>query len=182
MNWLSRLEARGFFTQDRRMDISKDLKIIGEQEKALVLPQLDADVVWKLGCRLREMAVKRKAPVAFDIRRFGQVLFFCAMPGAVPDNAEWIRRKSNVVQRFLRSSYAIGLSLKKEGATLASKHELTEADYAVHGGSFPLAVSGAGIVGSATVSGLPQRQDHEMVVEALCDLLGKDYSKLALPR
>jgi uncharacterized protein (UPF0303 family) len=163
------------------MEISNDLKIIGEQEKALVLPQLDADLVWKLGSHLRELALKRKAPVAFDIRRFGQVLFFCALPGAVPDNAEWIRRKSNVVRRFLRSSYAVGLSLREEGATLASKYELTETDYAVHGGSFPLNVSGAGIVGSVTVSGLPQREDHEMVVQALCDLLGRDYSKLALP-
>jgi uncharacterized protein (UPF0303 family) len=164
------------------MKPSDDLKIIGEQEKALVLPQLDADVVWKMGCRLRELAVKRKLPVAFEIRRFGQVLFFCALPGAIPDNAEWIRRKVNVVQRFLRSSYAVGLGLKEEGATLASKYELTQTDYAVHGGSFPLAVSGAGIIGSVTVSGLPQRQDHELAVEVLCDLLGKDYSKLALPK
>jgi uncharacterized protein (UPF0303 family) len=53
-------------------------------------------------------------------------------------------------------------------------------DYASHGGSFPLAVKGAGIVGSVTVSGLPQRADHELVVEALCALLGKDYASLKL--
>lgn len=159
-----------------------DLDIIAEQEKTLVLAQLDAEVVWKLGGRLRELAVQRGAPVAIDIRRFGQVLFYCALPGATPDNAEWIRRKSNVVQRFLRSSYAIGLGLQETGATIAGKYGLTEADYAVHGGSFPLAVEGAGIIGSVTVSGLPQREDHEMVVQALCDLLGWDYSKLALPK
>jgi|ERR1035438_1383683 uncharacterized protein (UPF0303 family) len=164
------------------MNHSKDLKIIGAQEKTLVAARLNADLVWKLGRRLRELALKRRAPVAIDIRRFGQVLFYCSLPGATPDNAEWIRRKSNVVQRFLRSSYAIGLSLKEAGATLASKYELTDADYAVHGGSFPLSVAGAGIVGSITVSGLPQREDHEMVVEALCDVLRRDYLKLALPK
>ena len=54
------------------------------------------------------------------------------------------------------------------------------ADYAADGGSFPLKVAGAGIVGSVTVSGLPQRSDHELVVEALCGLLGRDYAALRL--
>ena len=53
-------------------------------------------------------------------------------------------------------------------------------DYATHGGSFPLTVRGAGIVGSVTVSGLPQRADHELVVEALCGILGHDYAELKL--
>ncbi len=163
------------------MEPSNDLKIIARQEKALVAARLDAEMVWTLGSRMRELALKRNAPVTIDIRRFGQVLFYCALPGATPDNAEWIRRKSNVVQRFLRSSYAIGLSLKEAGATLGGQYGLTDADYAVHGGSFPLCVAGAGIIGSVTVSGLPQREDHAMVVQALCELLGKDYSKLALP-
>jgi len=162
------------------MEPSNDLKIIARQEKALVAARLDAEMVWTLGSRMRELALKRNAPVTIDIRRFGQVLFYCALPGATPDNAEWIRRKSNVVQRFLRSSYAIGLSLKEAGATLGGQYGLTDADYAVHGGSFPLCVAGAGIIGSVTVSGLPQREDHAMVVQALCGLLGKDYLKLAL--
>ena len=38
----------------------------------------------------------------------------------------------------------------------------------------------AGIVGSVTVSGLPQRDDHNLVVEALCALLGKDFAALRL--
>jgi len=38
-----------------------------------------------------------------------------------------------------------------------------------------------GIVGAVTVSGLPQREDHNLVVEALCLLTGRDYRSLQLP-
>jgi uncharacterized protein (UPF0303 family) len=64
--------------------------------------------------------------------------------------------------------------------TLLERYGLPVAEYAAAGGSFPLHVEGAGIVGAVTVSGLPQRDDHELVVEALCAMLGKDYAALKL--
>jgi uncharacterized protein (UPF0303 family) len=87
-----------------------------------------------------------------------------------------------VVAHFRRSSYAVGLGMQQAGSTLAEKHGLSVSEYASHGGAFPLTVTGAGVIGSVTVSGLPQRADHELVVEALCAHLGQDYSKLALPK
>jgi uncharacterized protein (UPF0303 family) len=39
--------------------------------------------------------------------------------------------------------------------------------YAAHGGSFPIYVRGTGPVATVTVSGLPQKADHDLVVEAL---------------
>jgi uncharacterized protein (UPF0303 family) len=128
------------------------------------------------------MAKARGLALAIDVRTFGQPLFFCALEGATPDNVEWARRKSNVVAQFRRSSYAVGLRLQQSGATLADKHGLAVGDYASHGGAFPLTVAGVGVIGSVTVSGLPQRADHELVVEALCAQLEQDYSKLALAR
>jgi uncharacterized protein (UPF0303 family) len=126
------------------------------------------------------MAVERKLAVVIDVRRFSQPLFYAAMDGTTPDNVEWVRRKSNVVARFHRSSYAIGLKEKIKSETLFESQGLPIGDYATHGGSFPLAVAGAGVVGSATVSGLPQRSDHELVIEALCAVLRRDYKKLKL--
>jgi|SRR5579863_5694633 len=162
------------------MEWPDDLDRIALQERELVLPRLDARFAWELGTRLRAMAVERKLPVVIDVRRFGQPLFYAAMEDTTPDNVEWVRRKSNVVARFHCSSYAIGLKEKIKNETLLESQGLSIADYATHGGSFPLAVPDGGFVGSVTVSGLPQRSDHELVVEALCALLGKDYDALRL--
>ena len=163
------------------MGLHEDLAIIARQERELELPRLDADTAWDLGSRLRALAHERQLPVVIDIRRFGQPLFYTAMDGTTPDNVEWVRRKNNVVARFHRSSYAVGTKEKIKGETICESQGLALADYATHGGSFPLSVAGAGIVGSATVSGLPMRADHELVIEALCALLGREYSELKLP-
>ena len=162
------------------MGLQEDLERIALQERELLLPRLDAEMAWQLGMRLRTMAVERSLAVVIDVRRFGQPLFYTALEGTTPDNVEWVRRKSNVVARFLRSSYAIGLTDKLKNDSIYESQGLALSDYATHGGSFPLTVAGAGIVGSATVSGLPQRRDHELVVEALCAMLGKDYAMLRL--
>ena len=163
------------------MNLTQDLELIAKQERELILPEFDEAIAWELGLRLRELASARRLPVAIEIKRFGQPLFYSALHGSTPDNAEWVRRKGNVVARFHRSSYAVGLGLKQTNSTLADKFELPSSDYASHGGSFPLKVAGAGVIGSVTVSGLPQRADHELVVEALCGKIGRDYQEFALP-
>jgi uncharacterized protein (UPF0303 family) len=162
------------------MGMSDDLEQVALQERELVLPRFDPEAAWKLGLRLRALAVERGLAIVIDVRRFGQQLFYAALDGTTPDNPEWVRRKINVVARFHRSSYGVGLSLQAKNETLSEKLGLPVADYAAHGGSFPLTVAGAGIVGCVTVSGLPQRADHELVVEALCAELGRDYAELRL--
>jgi uncharacterized protein (UPF0303 family) len=163
------------------MSLSRDLEVIAKQEGELVFPEFNEEIAWELGSRIRELASDRRLPVAIEIKRFGQPLFYSALSGSTPDNAEWVRRKGNLVARFHRSSYAIGVGLKETNSTLAEKYELPGADYASHGGSFPLKVAGTGVIGSVTVSGLPQRADHELVVEALCSQLGRNYLEFALP-
>jgi uncharacterized protein (UPF0303 family) len=161
------------------MGLAEDIERIALQERELRLPRLDAHIAWQLGTRIRSIAEERGLSLVVDVRRFGQPLFYAALEGTTPDNPEWVRRKSNVVARYHRSSYGMGLNLKSKDQTLEERGHLV-ADFAAHGGSFPLHVEGAGIVGSVTVSGLPQRADHELVVEALCAMLGRDYAALKL--
>jgi uncharacterized protein (UPF0303 family) len=163
------------------LPINDDLAKVALQERTLVLPHFDHYVAWRIGTTLCDLARQRKLPVAIDVRRFGQPMFFCALEGSTPNNVEWVRRKSNVVAHFLRSSYGVGLELQQKKSDLVEKHGLPFSDYAAHGGSFPLRVEHAGVIGSVTVSGLPQRDDHEFVVEALCSEIRQDYAVLKLP-
>lgn len=162
------------------MGLNEDIERVALQQRELVFPRFDEDTAWQLGSLLRSMAVERGLAVVIDVRRLGQPLFYTALAGTTPDNVEWVRRKCNVVARFHRCSYAVGLHERSKDQTVIESQGLALADYATHGGCFPITVQGAGIVGSVTVSGLPQRADHELVVEALCSLLGKDYAALRL--
>jgi uncharacterized protein (UPF0303 family) len=102
------------------------------------------------------------------------------MPGTTPDNWDWIRRKRNVVQRYHRSSYAIGLTHQRNQTNLQDKAGLDLKDYAAHGGCFPIILVGTGCVGTITASGLPQRDDHNLVVSVLQDYLQLTREDLAL--
>src|SRR5690606_33777143 len=81
-------------------------------------------------------------------------------------------------RRFQRASYRSVLERGEEG--FRSAHAIDPQDYVLAGGGFPLRVSNAGIIGCLTVSGLPQRQDHEVGVEALCQHLGLNFQDYAL--
>jgi uncharacterized protein (UPF0303 family) len=72
------------------------------------------------------------------------------------------------------------VQVEQEGRTLELMMGLSARDYASHGGSFPLHVEGVGCVGGVTVSGAPQREDHQIVVTALAELCGLPVAELAL--
>lgn len=162
------------------MAIEQDLKRVARQEERLRFPGFDANTAWEVGTRLRELAASRGLSVAIDIQVNGHQLFFSAMLGTTPNNIDWIRRKRNVVQHFHRSSYATGLELRQQKTTLAEKIGVSERDYAAHGGCFPIKLKGTGCVGTITVSGLPQRADHELIVEVLAELLEQPLKEMAL--
>ena len=153
------------------MTPNDDLAIIALQERRLTFRRFDEEMAWAVGSQLRSWGIEQAAPIVIDVRLFHRELFYAALPGSAPDNDEWVRRKINVVRRFHRSSYAVGLETKAKGGTLESRYGLSLTEYAAHGGAFPVTVDGVGVIGSITVSGLPQRDDHGLVVRTLCATL-----------
>ncbi|MFE1950136.1 heme-degrading domain-containing protein [Streptomyces sp. NPDC059524] len=138
-----------------------------EQERTLILDSFSYEDAWRLGTLLVELARGRQAPVAIDITRGRQQVFHAALPGSTPDNDAWIARKRRVVERYHASSYLVGSRFRAKGTTFEASSRLDPDVYAAHGGAFPLRVRDAGVIGVATVSGLPQLEDHALVTEAL---------------
>ena len=117
-----------------------------------------------LGLKLVEMA--GIAPVVINIRSADRVYFHAALPGSAPLNDLWARRKSNTALLFQLPSFLVGQRHKAHGGSLAG-NGLADADYADHGGAVPVQVLGIGVVACITVSGLPQAEDHALVVAAM---------------
>lgn len=132
----------------------------------LTLPRFDETTALQLGLILIEIAKAEALPVVINIRTANRTLFHVALPGSAANNDNWARRKSNTALMFAEASLIVGTRHRDKGEVLA-KHGLSETDYADHGGAVPISVTGIGMVAVATVSGLPQREDHALVVRGL---------------
>ena len=145
-------------------------RIEGEVRE-LQFPGFSLDDSLNLGLLLVELGKERGLPIAIDITKGGQVLFHAALPGATPDNDHWIRAKQRTAARYEVPSLLVGLRGRLRGGRIEDQGWFDQSRYAAHGGSFPLYVTGVGAVATVTVSGLPQVQDHDLVVEAMREIL-----------
>lgn len=158
----------------------RDLAIIAKQEYLLQFKAFDNTTAWQLGESIKKYCESENLAVTIEIRLCRETVFFFAMPGTSPNNADWARRKRNTTELQQRSSYAVGLALS-EGETLESQSGLPMRDYAHHGGGVPIRVKGVGFVGVVTISGLPQREDHNIVVQVMADFIGVTLTPYHLP-
>jgi uncharacterized protein (UPF0303 family) len=162
------------------MSVADDIVRIAEQEKRLVFDKFDEATAFTIGSAIRERALKANLGIVVDIRTFDRPLFYAALPGSTGSNPDWARRKINVVKRFLKSTYRMVLEQQRPDRTFKLGEGIDISDYVLAGGGFPITVKGAGIIGVIAVSGLPEREDHGVVVDALCDHLGIKRKTLAL--
>ena len=143
------------------------------EEQELQFAEFNELTAWRIGSQLVEQVLQKKLPVTIDITRGEHQLFHASLPGTSADNDEWVKRKVRLVYRFGHSSFYMGQLLASKGRSLEEAYLLPESQYAPHGGCFPVMVKGTGMVGTLTVSGLPQQDDHELVVQAIRAYLAK---------
>ncbi|WP_279482355.1 heme-degrading domain-containing protein [Aureimonas sp. SK2] len=149
------------------------LEELARELEELRFDRFDLNVAWRLGCLVREMADADALPVRIELSVGGNVVFATALPGTTPDNAEWIRRKRNAVMRFHRSSLALRLECEAKGTTLGARFGLDDREFVASGGGVPIATEASGVIGAAVVSGLPDVQDHRLMVRAMRTLLAE---------
>jgi uncharacterized protein (UPF0303 family) len=154
--------------------MTESLEALLAQEESLQFERFDESTAWEIGSWLVGHARRAQLPVTIDITRAGHQLFHAALPGTAVDNDEWIKRKVRLVSRVGHSSFYVGRMLAALGARIEEALLLPESEYAAHGGCFPVRVRGTGLVGTIAVSGLPQEQDHALVVLAIRAHLGLD--------
>jgi uncharacterized protein (UPF0303 family) len=110
-----------------------------------------------------------------------------------------------VVKRYSRSSFFVGRAAAAGGgeavarlqvATTSEKFSIgllttlsiskkyaPELDYVCHGGALPIRIKGLNFtnpIGAIVVSGLPQEQDHQLVVDACRKVLGSSATSSVL--
>jgi len=158
----------------------EDLQRIAYQEQVLRFRAFDKNAAWDLGQRLKIASEQAGVFTTIEIRLGRETVFFYSMTGTAAQNADWARRKRNVVEMMSRSSYGVGLAADEEGVAFEVLMGLPPRDYACHGGSFPLKLTDGDFIGVVTVSGLPQREDHILVVQVLAAMCGVDLADVPL--
>ncbi|WP_159717965.1 heme-degrading domain-containing protein [Geminicoccus flavidas] len=149
----------------------EDLAALLAEEERLQFPNFDQATALALGRLMLDRAERDRLPVTIDIRRGEQQLFHAALPGTSADNDAWVERKARAVRRFGHSSWYLGCLARAKGYDFHAKFALDPARFAAHGGSFPIFVKGTGAIGTVTVSGLPQQEDHRFVTAMLHEFL-----------
>lgn len=149
------------------IDHAAELESVTAEEAELVFARFDLDDAWALGSAMRAAALAAGLPVVIGITLGEARVFHTALPGSSADNDGWLDRKTRVARRYGRSSLGVGASFRASGKDFDVDAKLDPLTHAAHGGVFPITVDGVGVVGTAGVSGLPQRDDHAFVVEHL---------------
>lgn len=147
------------------------LRVLLEEEDKIIFEKFDNDIALEIGNIIVEKAKQNNKKIVVQICKNRHLIFHYSLEGTSPDNNEWVRRKMEIVHRFFHSSYYIGQKLKSENKTIEEKYLIDRKEYAPFGGAFPINVKGVGIVGAIAISGMSQKEDHEMVVNTLKEYL-----------
>ncbi|MBJ3813881.1 heme-degrading domain-containing protein [Shimwellia pseudoproteus] len=157
--------------------LEQQIALCDTQRQRTWLSHFDSRDAWALGNSLYQAALQAGYPMAIDITVNRSCLFSALLPGASGENIDWVRRKRNLVDLLGISSWEAGLMLEQRQTTLEARYGVSPRDYAPFGGSYPLQLTGCGMIGTVTVSGAPQRDDHNLVVRTLWAAAGQPLAE-----
>lgn len=137
------------------------------QAEQLEFASFSAEDSLDLGELALSVARSRGLPIAIEVWHTGRLIFKAALPGTSAENDDWLRRKRNVTERFDDSTMALRVKHEERGLDFNAATLLPLVDYAAHGGGWPIKTVDNGTVGFFGISGLPQVEDHELIIECL---------------
>lgn len=135
--------------------------------KQIDLEQFSNQIALEIGQKIIELAKSRNQHIAVEISRLNHTVFLFVDDNLPADKHNWLRRKANVAKRFEESSLSVKNDLKEGQMSLEKTFGLDERDFIAKGGSIPVFIKNAGMIGTITVSGLRDEEDHNIIVESL---------------
>lgn len=153
------------------MDEKDIISIAKEQEKILRFKYVDLEMLKRISLNISKSIEERKATGYVQTIVNGTLVFSLCLPGATQNNEDWTRRKANLTARYWMSSLHATLNMKRNGKTL-DICGMDSKDYGLSGGSFPILLESGICIGSITVSGMTEWEDHQVVADAIASELG----------
>ena len=123
-----------------------------KEESSLILPSLEVSDALEIGEITRFKGVKRKLPVAIEVRLGDWIVYHASLPGSPPENDWWIGRKARVVKLKKHSTMFERVLAQERGVDWHKENNLLDETHAIHGGGLPLITKGEGFVGGLLIS------------------------------
>jgi len=137
-----------------------DEKVFGEAD-------WDQSTVVGLGEALKKYGLQKQLGIAIAIFFKEQRIYQVGLPGTTSNNDEWIDRKYRTVDMTKHSSLALRIKVDELGLQ-EEEFGFKSGHLAICGGGYPLYSKGE-LVGMAIVSGLPHKEDHQVIVDVLAE-------------
>ena len=144
-----------------------------EEEKLFWLKSLDIFNALSIGDIAKSIGFSRNLPIAIEVRIGDWTVYHASLPGSSPENDSWIARKARVVNLKNHSTLYERVKAEELSIDWFTENNLSEKEYAIHGGGLPLISKEQGFVGSLIISGLPQIDDHLFGIEVLTEYLAR---------
>ena len=135
--------------------------------KKMELEKFSNKLALEMGLSIIDLAKTRNQHIAIEISRLNHTIFLFIDDSLPVDKHNWLRRKANIAKHFEESSLSVKNDLINGKMSLEETFGLDEKDYVAKGGSIPIFVKNVGMVGTITVSGLKDIEDHQIIIDAL---------------
>lgn len=157
---------------EKQTSLEEAARILSEQEELLRVDSFSNRDAWELGCLMVQESARRGIGLAACIRKLnGNIVFQAAGEGTDLTNQLWMDRKFRTVSLMERSSLLATVNCRLQGQSIRGMG-LSDADYVLCGGGFPIRSRDGSLLMVATVSALPHQQDHAFLVDCLSRFLG----------
>ncbi len=147
------------------------IRIVAKQEELVRFSKPDLAMLDSIGRKIHDWAVENDKRLYIMIRVNGFVVYASGTGDISPNNKAWAERKSRLAELHWKSSLRVTLETERDPRSL-EELGLNYSDYGLSGGSFPILLESGLCIGSITASGLKGEEDHQLVVNAICQVLG----------